>query len=196
MKPLRKALALAALLLGLAWPDAHAQIFRGALTLGLNSAQIDGDLNSGFNKVGALAGLALRTRFDSKAQLALGLHYIAKGNRIPSDPDLGTSELKTRLDYVELPLLLHYDMANRFNFHLGAGVALLLKATAKENGEVFPDRDLFYKTFDFTAIGGVGYEWTDRVESFIRWAYSVPAITTEVTSRRNHTLAFGLHYAF
>lgn len=84
---------------------AKSQTFTGAITVGLNAAQVNGDLLAGYNKLGFHAGLRVSTLLNEHLVGAVELLYSQRGSR----SQLGSGDpRKLHLDYVEIPLMIGY----------------------------------------------------------------------------------------
>ncbi|MCL2290670.1 MAG: PorT family protein [Bacteroidetes bacterium] len=112
-------------------PSASAQRFIGGLAVGMNLSQVDGDEVFGYNKVGFNGGPYVKFMLDKKQRFSLTMEllYTQKGavkkypapNGVrvaledtalidPRFPEYNTKYFyNLRTDYLEIPLLVHYD---------------------------------------------------------------------------------------
>jgi len=112
-------------------PFASAQRFIGGLAVGMNLTQVDGDEVFGYTKAGFNGGPYVKVMLDKKQRFSLTMEllYSQKGaaKRYPVSSeqkraygdtllfDLGNEKenmryfYRLRTDYLEIPLLVHYD---------------------------------------------------------------------------------------
>jgi len=112
-------------------PSASAQRFIGGVAVGMNVTQVDGDEVFGYYKVGLNGGPYIKLMLDKKQRFSVTMEllytqkgafqksngpfveYIAKGDTAFIDPLYPEYDRKTfyklRTDYLEIPLLFHYD---------------------------------------------------------------------------------------
>ena len=93
----------------------HAQSFDGGLIAGAVTSQIDGDGYAGFHQIGCTAGVFGRVPTDGPTSWQLELKYSLFGAHSDvKEVDYGLNPMNIRLHYLELPLMLRYDLS-RFN---------------------------------------------------------------------------------
>ena len=100
---------------------AHAQAlqFDGGAVAGINAAQVQGDDYTGFNKLGLSGGAFIDIRNpENYWGVRLEMHYAEKGSRRGGDPELGTTTVELRMNYIEIPLLLDINLGE---YQLGFG---------------------------------------------------------------------------
>ncbi len=98
----------------------NAQVFRGGLSLGMVSTDIDGAENrhphNVFIKLGYSAGGLINIKMNEKWRFQFELNYTQKGSFLPQDPNHVTY-YKISLAYVEMPLLfkrrLDFNLPNK-----------------------------------------------------------------------------------
>lgn len=123
MRPYLLALsAFCALLLS---QPAMGQTFKAAIMGGGNLSQLDGDRLHGYHRVGATGGLRVNTVFSERWQLGIEMHFTQQGayrvkNDVPS-----ADYRSIRLNYAEVPLLLHFKDW-KFLFYAGGSYARLI----------------------------------------------------------------------
>lgn len=101
-------------------------------SLGINGCQVHGDNYSGYNKVGAFAGLAVNARLKNNSSFELGFYFSQKGARHNSNPAKGDySFYHVTLNYVDLPLSFRFNVNPKYFITLGPSVAYLI--SYKEN---------------------------------------------------------------
>ncbi|MCL1851179.1 MAG: PorT family protein [Bacteroidetes bacterium] len=134
-------------------PSASAQRFIGGVAVGMNATQVDGDEVFGYYKVGFNGGPYVKLMLDKKQRFSLTMEllytqkgaqqksngpfveFVAKGDTVfidPLYPEYDNRFLyKLNTDYLELPLLLHYDDP-RSKVSIGVGFSWARLAYIKE----------------------------------------------------------------
>lgn len=199
---------------------AHGQRFIGFATAGVNMAQIEGDDVHGFRKIGANGGLgvALPLTRDHKWTISAELLYTQKGSRkhclagyfdtiyyhpdmfldvnrtIPFDPNM---KCHISLDYVQIPLLAHYeDMQSGFKIGAGFAWGRLVRAKEIYNGFTRTTnlRSGTYRTSDWSVILDVEARLYKNLSLNVRWEYSMVPIRKMhyMTGRANSDGTFNL----
>jgi len=122
----------------------HAQLFKAGIVTGLNLSQIDGDALGGYDKLGLNVGVIADIYVAETWSVSIEILYAQKGastgifrNSLdnPSSPDFGNPPYRWRWDYIELPLIVHYNDKNKMNFGLGIAPARLVNALLIEDGQ-------------------------------------------------------------
>lgn len=141
-----------------------AQRFRGEIIGGLAASQVSGDELSGFNKAGPMGGGGVRYSWDDKNSLGFRILYIQKGSRKPSNLENGDpSFYLMRLQYIEVPVNLRWQLIKRFYAEAGFSLGYLFRSYEEnENGEL-NDRNPFH-TFDLSGVIALGYPVTKSID--------------------------------
>ncbi len=190
-----------------------AQRFLGTVIAGMNLSKIDGDEVDGFYKVGGNFGAALSLPLDAKQHwsITLELIYTQKGSykkyksagafdtlvyaanmyldvdrSVPFDPLM---KCRINLDYVEIPLMVHYE-DHRTGWAIGAGFSWGRLVRAKEIYNGFTRttnvRSKTYSTSDWGVFGDVRIRIWKGLKFGIRYQYSL-APTRKMTYTLNKT---------
>lgn len=177
LQQIRRVLVLAAGGLMMAVAGAQAQHFEGKVILGLNASQIDGDGLSGFNKPGALFGVAAAFPFNDKFSLEPQLLLSQKGSKSSNDElDKGYPYIIFRTSYLELPVLLNYQISDAPELHLQGGLSFNYLLSAKvDNGTNlgFVDVQDSFHQLDLCGQLGLEYRVASRWGLHIRHSYSL-----------------------
>ena len=167
-------------------PDKNGRdkFFYAGLAIGINASQIDGDNFSGFHKAGLNAGIVSYIKFKPKLYGNIELLYSAKGARDVKEynsPQVGTVPViyTAKLNYVEIPLLLHYQAQDRI--HAGAGLSYSRLFSAKEAiDEVIPNsinrREPNFKQEDINLLLSICYQLSGNLFARARYQYSLTTI--------------------
>ena len=179
-----------------------AQRFIGSIIAGANFAQIEGDDVHGFYKVGFNGGLGLTLPVNRKQtwQVSIEMLYSMKGsvkhcqpgyfnldNYAPSmftDVDWSvpldsTVKCNITLDYVQIPVMVHYE--ERYSgctFGLGFAWSRLVRAHEVYNGytRTITARSGTYKKSDWSVIADVNIRLYKNLNLNLRYEYSLVPI--------------------
>ena len=132
----------------------NAQEVKFGAKTGLNLASITGDETDGIESrtafhVGAVAEISVSDKFSVQPELL----YSAQGAK---DSFEGI-DVDAKIDYLNLPIMAKYYVAEGFSLELGPQVGFLLSAKAEGGGESIDFKDET-KGIDFGANFGVGYK--------------------------------------
>ena len=183
---------------------ATAQQFDAKVFAGLNLCQVDGDDDGSYNHPGLRAGVG--TSFplgDNRSpwRMVIELAYAQKGSHINS------SDGEISLQYIEVPLMLSYNMAdNRLLVAAGVAPAVLSGAKVTFGGAESPTQAAKYKRMDWLPLTlSVGYRFTDHLVAEARYQNSLLTVYNGAGPYRlwtsnhgafNRLLSFGLAYQF
>lgn len=154
-------------LLGAQTPSDRA--FQASAIVGLNLSQIDGDKLSGFHQPGLNIGAKVDFSMAERWRLGLEMLYSQQGARRVFNDDPSASLDKLRLNFVELPLMVHF---RDWKLQAGAGIIYhrLINFTASDViGEDITDLQnfspdvfsmVFGCTFDLKKQMGLNIQWS------------------------------------
>lgn len=106
----------------------YAQNFGFGLRLGGNFSQIDGDMASGYNKIGYHVGILTSYPFSSSSSGNLEIAYTSKGARYS---EIGQV---TVLDYVEISLLYGLRISEKIEILAGVQPSVLTNHNVTQDG--------------------------------------------------------------
>lgn len=187
--------------------DPPAGKFHAGLKTGINTSQITGDEAAGFYKFSLVAGAFANFKFNEKLKFQYELIYQQKGSNNPARPDKGiNSSYKIRLNYIEIPLLMQYDLG-RFEIEAGPGIGYLIKSREwDQNGERSTQSSAYdWRKFELGALLGLNYEIKEdhlfvnfrshhSITSIVSNANNIPG--TQWNGAWNIVLALTLNYQF
>lgn len=158
--------------------------FFGGLVGGVNFTQVDGDTYSGYNKVGLNVGAIVQARVNNILGLSVEINYTQKGSHAistSSSAALGTyiSEYKFKLNYMEIPVVLHILTNQRFHYEFGFSYARLINFSESLYADpgVVIDPNVYYpRNDDFNIIGGLCYQFYNKWFIEGRFQYSLATI--------------------
>lgn len=167
----------------------QAQSFRAYAELGINASQIDGDDMSGYNQAGLRLGAHIAYPLKEKWWLRGGMVYSGKGSR---HGEYDPSFLILRLNYLELPVAVQYELLEQVSLTAGFTANYLIQAKQDAGFGFSPIRNRF-RDFDFCYLASVQYQPFDNAG----FAISVINGLTSSSSLeyfRNRSLAFSMFY--
>ncbi|RQO31719.1 hypothetical protein DBR32_07170 [Taibaiella sp. KBW10] len=164
----------------------NEQRFRGGIIAGGNFSQVDGDRDAGVHKVGLNGGLSSYVALSPKLDINLELLYAQKGSRYAREwsstagPYLMVYQMK--LDYIEIPLLLHYEALPNVLFGAGISYNRLIRSEERYRslyGWVSFDPEKFpFKKDEWEYVLSAGYRLGKRMLVNLRYQYSLTPIRT------------------
>lgn len=86
-----------------------AQEFYGGILAGFNGSQVEGDVTSGYNKMGLVGGAWIQRNINQNFYWGMELKVNQKGSRIMPTTKNGNWKYVYRLNYIDLPVLLGYN---------------------------------------------------------------------------------------
>lgn len=157
----------------------RAQLFKGEIIGGFNVSQVDGDEVYGFNRLGINAGAGVEIAFSDKWSVSLENLYSEKGSYQKKQfEDSITGEYDLRLNYLEVPVMLHYNDKDRIKVGLGFSWGRLVKASETEQGgNVTPYIDSVpFNENDINILADFRFRLYKRLKLDFRYSYSVSKI--------------------
>jgi len=159
-------------------------IFEGRLILGTNITQVDGDSYSGYHKLGLNTGGMVYIHLSHSIGASIELTYAQKGSRgahVMESYYVGTyfDKYYLNLNYIELPVLLHWKQTALLDFEAGVSYAQL--TGSKEWGladvpvQIFPELNYFNST-DICYVGGATFRLNKHLYANLRMQYSIMPI--------------------
>lgn len=200
------------LFLNIIFSNLKAQVIKGALIAGFNMTQVDGDEVYGFKKFGFNVGAAAIIPVKKKWSVSLETIFSQKGAyQRPQYFDslyTGTGEYNLKLNYVEVPVLMHFTEKNLFSFGAGFSWGRLVSSKEIEHGGIQPpySDSVYFNKNDYNLLVDFRFRIWKRLKFNIRYAYSLAKIRTREFyslantswSRKqyNNVITFRLIYVF
>jgi len=154
-----------------------AQIIKGEAIAGFNLSQVDGDMFYGFKKFGLNIGTGAMIPFGKNWDVSIEILYNQKGARQNSKvyDTICTYKYKLRLNYAEVPVLIHYTDKDFITAGAGFSWGRLVGASEWENGIKTPTtvKNGVYKINDFNIIGEVRIKIKGPLKFNVRYSYSL-----------------------
>ena len=169
---MKKSLLLLFLVLSVVFTS-FSQNFNGGLTFGLVTSQVDGDSWSGYSKTGFLAGGFVSRKLSEKMGAQMELRYITKGALKDDTKKDGLTYYKSKLNYVEIPLLGQY-YTGRVIFEAGPAFGVLVNSSEEDlYGEISDQETIAFNQMEISGIGGFSYIVTEKILISFRMQYSM-----------------------
>lgn len=164
--------------------NGQERFFFGGLALGMNSSQIDGDTYAGFHKVGINAGVSSFVKLKPKLYANLEILFSQKGAKNVynyNSPQVGSVPViyTAKLNYVEIPLMLQYEVQERVFGGVGLSYNRLF-SESESIDEVMPNsinrRNPNFKNQDINLLVSAQYQLSGNLFVRARYQYSVASI--------------------
>jgi hypothetical protein len=177
---------------------AHAQWIYGAVSAGMNLSQVDGDEEYGYKKIGFNGGpsvikpLGKNRNWSITMELLFSMKGSRQGSEYPANDTIVDSVnyydgYKLNLDYVEIPLMVHYTdkkvIAGGVGFSYGQRVGYKeLEDHNLTTGWQEMDSASTYSNFDLSVLADLKIRIWKRLWLNGRFSYSLLPIRTRVFS--------------
>jgi Outer membrane protein beta-barrel domain len=179
------------------------KVFKGGVKVGISTTQVAGDTYSGFHKAGIVGGLTLNAKLSSVWSLQTEMFFIQKGSKHNGNAEAGDlSFYYLNLNYLEVPLLLHYKV-KKFTVELGAAYGYLINTREYDEYQELTGIWPFNKNewsvcvgFSYNLFKRLGINW--RYTNSVLFIRDFPPGSTAWFNQgqRNNVLAFSLTYSF
>lgn len=160
------------------------QFFYGGFTAGGNFTTVAGDSYGGYRKAGLVAGATVYIKVLPKMLANVELLYTMKGARgVVMRNSMYSGDFFERywldLNYVEVPVMVHYNITSRWHIGIGGAYAQLVKTRE----EVYMDQPVTinpettaFKTTDINFVGGAGLQIGNGWFLMLRYQRSLQSI--------------------
>ncbi len=163
-----------------------AQRILGGISVGMNLTQVDGDEYYGFHKVGLNVGPMVIVPFgkNKKWSVSMELLYSQKGSHHGGNTDTTTYNFK--LDYLEIPVLLHFTDKKIISGGIGFSYGQLVNQKEDTSYYVQPITGL--SKSDISLIADLQIRIWNRLWADLRYQYTVVRLReVQVTDPTNKT---------
>ncbi len=168
--------------------EVNSQIIKGEAILGINLTQVEGDEVNGFKKPGLQIGAGALIPFSKKWDINLEVLFNQKGaSEGPQYYDslnngqIFTGEYKLRLNYVEIPVLVHFTDRDFLTFGAGFSWGRLVGVKEWEHGNLVESTTLEngpYNQNDFCYVLDLRIKVYKALKLGIRYQNSMVKIRT------------------
>jgi hypothetical protein len=188
-----------------------AQRVKGELIFGMNATQIDGDEIYGFNRYGLNMGVGAIFPFNKHWSLSVETLFNQKGSYRKESIELDTLPTpyySNRMNYLDVPVLLHYEDKGGITFGAGFSWGRTIGIEEIEHGKKVETTTLAgpYKRDDVNALIDIRIKIWQKLKFNFRYAYSIFPIRTRIyrpntanaweRTQYNSMLTFRLIYVF
>lgn len=159
----------------------YAQKAQFGIKGGLNSSNFSGDTEGidfksriGFN-LGAFAAIKLSEKITLQPEISYSTQGAKAVNvTAPYDGTLYTGDVKFNLSYINVPVMIKYYVADKFNLEAGPQIGFLTSAKTSTKLDGFNqtvDQDIkdSFESVDFGLNIGAGYDFTKNISAGIRY---------------------------
>ena len=159
-----------------------SQGFKGGVIAGINAAQIDGDTQGGYKKIGFIAGAFVDYKISKKSFIEANFYYIGKGavKNVEYAGGIVWQEFKTTLHYIEMPISYSYRVMRQFSLAAGLAPAYLFADRLVSIGTIISKSTYQLSNFDFGISGQVEFYFPKNFSIELRVTRSLISI------RRDH----------
>ena len=168
-------------------PHVNAQIIKSEAIVGFNLTQVEGDEVAGFKKPGINLGAGVLIPFGKNWDFSFEVTYNQKGARegnqyrdtIDGQPITGA--YKVRLNYAEIPVLIHYTDKDLLTIGAGFSYGRLVGVKEWEHGRLVESTTLNSNTYeksDFNYIIDVRIKLKGPLKLSARYQNSIKKIRT------------------
>jgi hypothetical protein len=173
--------------------EVDGQRILGALSAGVNATQVDGDELYGFKHYGFNIGPSVIIPFtkSKKWSVTMELLFSQYGSyeKYADIDTLPRPYYKLNLDYVQIPVLVHFTDKNIVAGGVGFSYGQLVAVSEWEHGQrTETNLQGPYKKNDFNVLADVKIKLWQRLWFNFRYAYSMVKIRTRVFHDQNHPL--------
>ena len=188
-----KKIILVAVIAVITMVSVNAQTSFGAKA-GLNVANLSGDISNHESFVGFNVGFFVEITLADSFFLQPELLFSTQGTTI-KDPLFDVFFLNDgfNLNYINLPIMFKYDVANRFYLEAGPQIGFLVAAKLADE-----DAKDDFETTDFGANFGLSYGFTEKLFGQARYNIGLSNIAKDSEGDKisNAVMSFSLGYKF
>jgi hypothetical protein len=149
---------------------ANAQETKFGVKGGLNLANFSGDIEDGSTLAGLNIGVFAEIKLSDK--------FVFQPEVLFSGQGADSNEGSFNLNYINVPLMMKYYVADKFNFEAGPQIGFLTSAKIKMDGVSIDSKRLFTST-DFGINFGAGYDFTQKFSAGVRYNLGVSNIFSD-----------------
>ncbi|MBF01704.1 MAG: hypothetical protein CMP76_00245 [Flavobacterium sp.] len=174
-----------------AFGAANAQEVKFGAKAALNLSNLTGDVEDNSMKVGFQVGGLVEIGISEKFAVQPELVYSAQGTKFD-----GAGDPSLNLDYLNIPVMAKFYVAEGFSLEAGPQIGFLLSAKAKSDAGDVDYKD-FVNSTDFGVNFGAGYDVTENINLGVRYSLGLSNVNKEGDdSIKNSNLAFAFAYKF
>ncbi|MDY0090170.1 MAG: porin family protein [Flavobacteriaceae bacterium] len=195
-----------------AFGTANAQDIKFGAKAGLNISNLTGDTEDTKSKIGFHLGGVIEIKITDKFSVQPELLFSTQGAKYEESESFGGESYKyettMKLNYLNIPIMAKYYVAENFSILAGPQVGFLMSAkadweetysfggtTESDSGE--EDVKDFYKGIDFGLNLGLGYDFTENIFVEARYNLGLSNIAdVDNYKEKNSVFQISLGYRF
>lgn len=168
------------------------QVFKAHLVGGPSFCQVDGDRFSGYNKLGFHGGIAITHQFNENWSGGFELLYATKGSKKRIDPkDLNPEIFIISAQYVEMPIVANYQLAQWPKFSFGGGLSFGVNVGGTVDDGIAYNAN--FKKSEIALFFQGGYAVSERLTIRLRHANSLFRVGDDYPNGLNWFYRVGLY---
>ena len=167
----------------------NAQDVKFGVKLGLNIANISGDIEDNKSLFGANLGGFAEIKLSDKLAFQPELLFSMQGSKY--------EDIATKLNYINIPLLAKYNLNEKFSVLAGPQIGFLMSAKLKDSTKSVDIKEGF-NTTDFGLNVGAGYNVTENILVDARYNFGLSNILKDADgfSQKNSVFQLSIGYKF
>ena len=171
----------------------NAQDVKFGAKAGLNMSNVTGDVEGAEMKVGFQVGGFAEIKISDKFAVQPELVFTSLGDK---EDFMGTT-VTNNLNYIAIPVMAKYFVAEKFNIEAGPQIGFLMSAKAEADGESVDIKDALNST-DFGLNLGFGYDFTENIGVGLRYTAGLSNILKDSGDLKanNSNIALTVGYKF
>jgi hypothetical protein len=172
--------------------NVNAQEVSFGAKAGVNFASVGGDDSDGLDgrtsfHVGGVAVIGISEKFAVQPEVV----YSSQGAKETFEG----IDIDYNLDYINVPVLAKFTVAEGFSIEAGPQVGFLMSAKAKGEGETVDIKDQF-KGIDFSGAVGLGYKMETGLNFAARYNLGLGNIVDGEGDLKNNVIQLSVGYNF
>lgn len=190
--------------------NTNAQTKFGAKA-GVNISNLKGDSESANSKVGIYVGGYANLKISEQFAFQPEVLYSAQGAKESGNLEIDQlgrvwADVKYKLNYINVPLMIKYYPVKGFNIEAGPQIGFLVDSKMNIKGHVTSTQQKFdtnekmnslLKSVDFGLNVGLGYEFENGLNLGARYNFGLTNISNvEEGKIKNSVFSLGLGYSF
>ncbi len=174
--------------------------FKASALVGINLAQIDGDLLYGFNKLGLSTGLRIAYPIHQKMDINMEMVYNQRGSN--SGFGFGSQgDNFIDMKFIDLPFFVDYkdwyiSGQNYYKVNVYTGLVTSYLFSVKSSNGLFSNDIDNYSRVGLSYLLGVGYKYSSRIGMTLRYTRSLTKLTTNPDGAIGYFITIAGEYMF
>ena len=164
--------------------DSQSQVIKAMVIAGGNLTQVDGDNCYGYKKIGLNVGAGAMIPFGKNWDVSMEVLYNQKGahqrKKYNDNGDGKTGAYDIKLNYAEIPILVHYTDKGLISIGGGFSYGRLIDISEYEHGKKTSVKinDGTYTIDDYNVVADLRFKIHRQLKLNLRYQYSMAKIRT------------------